>query len=131
MRNDRELFMNSRIIFTINFCDRCAIWLEFVERFNLNMPPEKRINIINCSKWQETGISDNPLINKYSKYIDGFPTMFFEGKKISGTNSREEAEAFLKVLCLKDFKLQVSVPYLFDKKCSYKQTIFGRRILCQ
>ena len=128
---DRELFMDKRIIFVLSFCPFCGIWLEFVERFNSNMPPDKRVDIIDCSKWQETGIPDNPLINKYSKYITGFPVLFFEGRKIEGTNSREEAEAFLKVLCANDFKLPTSIPYLFDKDCSYKNTFLGRRIVCQ
>lgn len=128
---DRNLFMNKRVIFTISFCEHCAIYLQFVERFNSNMSPDKRINIIDCTKWQETGIPDDPLIIKYSRYIDGFPTLFFEGRKISGTNSREEAEAFLKTLCANDFKLPTNIPYYFDKECKYINTIWGRRILCK
>ncbi len=131
MKIDRNLFMNGRVIFVLSFCNNCKIYLQFVERFNSNMSPDKRINIVDCTKWQETGIPDDPLIVKYSKYIDGFPSLFFEGKKISGTNSREEAEAFLKVLCANDFKLPTSIPYLFDKECAYKNTFFGRRIVCQ
>ena len=130
LKTDRELFMTGRNLFTIQFCNRCALY-SHIERFNSNMPPDKRIKVIDCTKWQETGIPDDPLIVKYSRYIDGFPILFFEGRKISGSNTIIEIDSFLKTFCANDFKLPVNIPYLFDKDCSYKNTFFGRRIVCQ
>ncbi len=129
-RRDRELYMTRRVLFYEKRCPYCSIWLEFIERFNMNMNPNKRIELIDCTTWQETGMSNNPLITKYASYIDGFPCLFFEGRKISGANSREECEAFLRVLCANDFKLPERMPPTFDYDCKYVRTIWGKRILC-
>lgn len=131
MKTDRNLFMKKRVLFYEDFCPYCAVYLGFIERFNLLMGPEKRIELVDCTRWQNTGIPDNPLIEKYAKYINGFPTLFFEGHKISGVNSREELEAFMKVMCSNDFKVSVRMPETFDKSCKYINTIFGKRILCK
>ena len=137
MNIDRELFMKKRILFVMKSCSHCAKWLEFIERVNTNMPLNKRIEVIDCSKWQETGIPDNFLIKQYARYIDGFPCLFFEGKKISGANSREELESSINVLCIDDFYYLPNITtsqgksILFNKECRFKNTIWGRRIICK
>ena len=137
MRYDRDLFMKSRVLFIKSRCRHCGIYLEFIERFNLNLPIDKRIKVINCAKFDEFGIVDHPLILKYKRYIDGYPILFFEGQKISGTNSREELEAFLKVKLYGDFLNGTNMmtdsgnSIIFDKDCSFRKTFLGRRIVCE
>jgi len=137
MKYDRELFMKSRILFIRSKCPFCGKWLEFIERLNLNLPIDKRIKVVNCAKFDEFGIVDHPLILKYRKYIDGYPLLFFEGQKISGANSREELEAFIKVKMSDDFLNGVDfmtdkgTSILFDKSCSFKKTFLGKRVVCE
>ena len=126
-----ELFLKKRVLFVEDFCPYCKLWLEVIERINAHLPIDKRIDVVNCSNWQSTGLADNSLIPIYAKYISGFPILFFEGKMVVGTNSKEECESFLKSLCQYDFIIPMTPEKTFDYDCSFKKTIWGRRIVCE
>lgn len=132
-----DFFHKRNVLFIQDFCPHCIKWEEFIERKNINLQPNHRVQIINCTKWVNTGIPDNPLIKIYSKYLDGFPCLFFDGKKISGTNSKEEAEAFFRSYFSNRFIIPENMESIkgksitFDFDCHYKKTLFGRRIVCK
>lgn len=129
MNQIRQIYFNSRILFVIDGCPHCMNYKRFIERLNLELPFEKRIRVINATVFNTLGIVDDPMIGLFDKYIDGYPTLFLNGIKITGANSQEEAEAFIKAAVHKDFIVPRDNPYLFDKDCRYSKNKFGRKIL--
>ncbi len=137
---DRKLFLNNRVLFVRSNCPHCKIWLTFIERINMNLPIEKRIRVIDCKKLEDFGIIEHPLIRAYKKYIEGYPTMFIDGQKIDGANTREEMEAYLKGRLFNEFIVTPNMTViadgkefdlLFRKQCQFKNTLFGRKIICK
>jgi hypothetical protein len=128
----RRLFRNTRVLFVIDRCPYCAIWKEFIDRLNVNLPIQKRIKVIDCTFQNQFGMIEHPLIKVFDKYLDSYPVLFFEGQKITETNSRVEIEAWLKTRMRDEFMNPVNIPYLFTKECSYqKRPLLGRTIVCQ
>jgi thiol-disulfide isomerase/thioredoxin len=125
-------YLNARILFIIDKCPHCRFYKEFIERVNLKLPFDKRIRIVDCTRYYEFGIIDNPLIIKYNKYVKGsFPVLFYRGFRLDGGNSREELEAFINTLVYNDFKLEEKNNFLFDKECQIvKKGIFKNRLIC-
>ncbi|HJX49871.1 MAG TPA: hypothetical protein VJ438_00230, partial [Candidatus Nanoarchaeia archaeon] len=87
----RKMFMKARILFVLDNCHFCARWKEFIERINIELPIEKRIKVIDMTIYERLGVSTNPLIKLFYKYIpDKYPSLFFEGVILTGANSRVE-----------------------------------------
>ena len=129
---NREIFMRTRVLFTINGCHHCHIWSEVVERYNTKMPLSKRIRVVDCTKYYDFNIITDPIIRLYSKFIKGnYPTLFFEGEKVDGANSREEVEAWLLTRLFDDFIVDENNSAMFNKDCQYQDTIFGRKPVCR
>ena len=143
----REAFMQNRVLFTIDRCAKCHLYKEFIERLNLNLPIEKRIINIDCTSYENFGVP-HPLIKLYGKYIKGYPTLFWEGAKMEGANSKEELIASLKVLTSDDVEIpeelisEYESGYLeltYNKECKFEESrlndwvlnIFGgKKISC-
>jgi len=125
-------FMDARILFVINHCSHCRLYREFIERVNLKLPLNKQISIIDCTRYYDLGIIDNPLIKKFDKYIKGnFPLLFYAGMKLEGGNSREELESFITSLVYKDYIVSEEIPYQFNKECVVVQKgIFKKSLVC-
>src|SRR3990167_3788147 len=86
-----------------------------------------RVMIIDGTLMAQHGILDNPLLKVFDKFIEGFPTLFIEGKKIGMANSKEEAIAFLRSYLYDDYiiprvKLQ-------EVECEYVKKWFGKKVL--
>src|SRR3990167_674618 len=112
------LLTESRILFIVSRCQRCAVWLEFVERINSELEFNKRIEVIDCVRYHDYGIVDDPKIPLFMPYIQGeYPVLFFEGGRKDGTNTRIEAEAWLRAKVHEDFIFKQHNPYFFDKQC--------------
>jgi len=127
------LLYKARVLFVIENCSHCSIWKEFVDRMNLEVSHDKMIEIIYCDKYHDFGIIENPKLRLFYPYFQGsYPTMFFDGIKISGTNSLAEAEATLMVLFDQDFNNPTYNPNMFNKSCSYvKRGIFKNEVFCK
>lgn len=118
-----------RILFVIDGCHICNIWKSFVHRFNLKLKPEKRIKIIDCTRYDSYGVEDNPIIKLFEKEIDGYPVLFLEGSRKDGANSLIECQAWLKARLFGDFVFQERNEYLphigkyamFNKDCRIKK----------
>ena len=125
INNYKEIYLNSRILIIEKGCGFCRVWKHFIERENLKLKPEKRITIIDGTLMAQHGILDNPLLKVFDKFIEGFPTLFIEGKKIGLANSKEEAIAFLRSYLYDDYiiprvKLQ-------EVECEYVKKGFTRK----
>jgi len=137
---DREFFMKARVLFVIDGCDHCRIWKTFIEKFNMNLPINKRIIMLDCSRYHDFGIIEHPLIRAYRKHLGSYPTLFFEGQKVEGTNTSIELLAFMRSYCKDDVLLPDRlytildgkfIPFNFERECEHKRTWLGKRVVCQ
>lgn len=130
------------LLFTISDCPFCRKWMDFIERVNKDLKFEKRIRVIDCTKYHQFRIIENPAIRTFYKYIDGeYPVLFhvtgvfgsnIVGLRKDGTNSVTEAEAWIRSLLDEDFIYPQNNQYMFRKECSFgKKGIFNKRILCK
>ena len=127
---NNKTFSKIRVAFIIQGCPRCRLICEFIERINAKLPVYKRIQVIDCTYYNNYKITENYLINLYGKHFDGFPTLFIGNKKISGANTRIESEAFLSSLLEEEYDIPEYSDKKFNKKCEFKKGIFGRKIIC-
>ena len=127
-----DLFKHARILFTIRFCPHCKIYNQVLERINIKLPLHKRIAIIDCTKYHDFEIVDNPLISVFAKHINGnYPTLFFEGEVIRGANSKEELEAWLYNRLYNDFIVEEKGKFfMYTGDCEWKKTIWGKKPIC-
>ena len=126
-----------RILFIRQGCPYCAKWEKFIYSLNQELKLDKRIKVIDCTKYHNYGIYDDPIIKLFEEDFDSFPTLFFEGEKKEGANSTIECKAWLvtRLLLAGDFIFPKSPEYLpeindymiFDKKCKY----INKRVYCQ
>ena len=127
----RESLIKSRTLLVIQNCGICRKWKEFIERFNLELPIEKRIKVIDCTNFNSLRVIDNSLLQIFDKYIpDQFPVLFLDGMRINWANSREECEAFVRGYLHKEFIIPRENPFMFNQKCKYiKRGFFGKKTL--
>ena len=126
----RELFLKSRILFIIEGCYYCRMYKSFIGRININLPVNKRIELIDCSDYHDNKIRTDKRIELFMKYYEGsYPTLFIDGGIIRGANSVEELKAWLKGRLKDEFltyeNMDVEVfdkmeSLTFDKYCIYK-----------
>ena|SRR3990167_7892144 len=125
-----QIYKNARVVFLLVDCPVCRVYKYFIERINLEIPSSKKIKIVYVIEdaWGNQSCSD-PYFKVFDKHIKSFPILFFEGMKITGANSRIEAEAFLKTALHKDFILPKENPHIFTKEMKIIKTgIFGKKI---
>lgn len=123
------LLTRGRFLFVRNNCDYCAIWKKFIFKLNSEIKQDKRIRIIDCTKYDEQGVCDNPVIKLFEKYLDGYPVLFFEGEMKSGAHSVIECEAWLRSRMFNDFYFQqipehlpnIDKPVMFNLKCKHRK----------
>ena len=124
-------FRKYRILFVKSSCIHCRKYLEFIERINLKLPIDKRIKIIDCTMAQY-GIIDNPLIVLLDKQIEGYPTLIFDGLKISGINSAIETKVFLETYLNKEFIVYEDNNFMFNSDCEFKKGgLFNKKVVCK
>lgn len=129
-----HLYKNTRALYVLNSCKHCRKWKEFIERLNFKIELGKRIEVIDCTMYDKFGVVTNPLIKVFEKYIKEYPTLIFDGVLISGTNSREEAEAYIRTALRNDFILPTEIKNIFNKDCHFEKKGFliKRKVLvCQ
>ena len=131
------LLKNSRILFTIDNCQHCNIYKQFIQKININLNFDKQIDVVDCTKYYEFGIVTDPRIKLFSKHIGGsYPILFFEGRKLSGAQTRAETEARILAMCIGSFKKRyepenkeldlIGKNLFFDKDCEYH----NGRLIC-
>lgn len=133
MRTKNELLSKARVLFTIDDCYYCNQYKQFVERLNINLPFDKRINVRTVTQYYDYNISDDFLFLAFKDFIKGsFPVLFFEGTRIDGSNTRIEAEAWLRARLHDDFIVKEENPYMFNKECRIiKKGWFRTKLQCQ
>ncbi len=126
------LLLKGRFLFVVNDCEHCSIWKTFIDRVNAELKFEKQIRIIDCTEYHDFQIINDPIIRLFRKYIEGaYPVLFFEGRRKDGTNTRVEAEAWLRARVHEDFEEPRYNEFMFNKECEYRDRgLFKRRILC-
>ncbi|MEK6881294.1 MAG: hypothetical protein AABY22_16855 [Nanoarchaeota archaeon] len=97
------LLTRGRFLFLIDSCPFCRIYKRFLPYWNMQLKPDKRIRIIDCTMYNEHGIITNPIIKLFEPYLEAYPTLFFEGMKREGANSVVELIGYLKVKVFPDF----------------------------
>lgn len=131
-----NFFRKARILFVEDNCTYCAIWKSFIERINMQVKIDKGIRVIDVTKFERFDICENPLLKVFEKYIENYPTLFFDGMRIDGANSREEAEAYILSALRNDFIvkdnpiLEQTNRFIFDRECQYvKKGLFRKKTL--
>ncbi len=126
------LLLKGRFLFVVNGCPHCTVWKTFIDRVNSELKLEKQIRIIDCTEYHDFGIIKDPVIRLFRKYIQGsYPVIFFENRRKDGTNTRVEAEAWLRARVHDDFNEPRYNEHMFNKECRYgARGLLKRRIIC-
>lgn len=126
-----QQYKKYRVLFISSGCPHCRKYLEFIERINIKLPINKQIKIIDCV-YTQYGIIDDPLIALFDKHITGYPTLFLDGQKIDGMNTRFEAETYLKAYVENEFYTPEYTEGKFNKQCEViKSGGFKQKIKCE
>lgn len=128
----KELLEKSRVLFVKNGCPYCRLYYYFIEELNFNLPIEKRIKVINCSSYEQFGVAESYLIEIFAPYFNSYPTLFIDGRKVSGSNTLEELESWCKSYLSKDFIIPENNNFYFDaKQCHFIQKGFKKEVVCE
>ena len=57
-----EVFRKARVVFTIEGCPECRIYKSILQDFNSRLPVDKRVLMVDCTRYHDFGIIDNNLI---------------------------------------------------------------------
>ena len=131
---NKSVYKNLRVAFTIMGCEHCKVLKMFLDRFNINLPFNKRIRMVDCTKYHDLEIIDNSLIRLYKNHIKGtYPVIFIGYQKLEGATCEQEVKVFLNQYLSDDLILPLDDPYQFDKNnCRYEKDVFGRKkLVCE
>jgi hypothetical protein len=121
--NSKE-FRTYRIMFYVNGCSHCKIVSKFIEQINMKLPMHKRIRLVECTFYQKYGVITDPLIALFSKSFNGFPSIFLDGIKMEGANTKEESMAYLNAFLEDDYIIGEYTESKFNKDCRFEKGIF-------
>lgn len=129
------LLTNGRILFVEEGCPHCSKYKKFIFEFNKLLILDKRIKIIDCSKNDFLGITNNPIITLFAPYFDSYPALFIDGEKKEGANTIIECKAWLKTRLSSDFIFPEMPEFfqtigkysVFDQECKYHKG----RLICK
>ena len=126
------LLSNGRFCFVVGLCSHCEVWKSFIERINAELKFDKRIQVIDCTDYHDFGITTNPIIKLFAPYINNeYPIMFINFSRKDGTNTRVEAEAWLRAMLHDDFLEPRYNEFMFNKECEFgERGIFRKKIMC-
>jgi len=112
-------YTKRRVLFVVDGCIFCPTAKLVIARLNLNLPIDKQISIINCSKYYSLGVS-HPLIEEYKKEVKGqYPTLIIDGYKIPGANTQEEYYTFLTHFLQDEFLTDPYLQFQFPQDCHF------------
>ena len=74
-------------------CPICISYLGVIQRVNVRLPVEKRIQIVDTSDYEEHDVNLSPIVN-HLKW-EGTPTLFLDGIKVVGMTTPWYVEGFL------------------------------------
>ena len=112
------LLSNGRFCFVVNLCEHCSVWKSFIERINSELKFNKRIQIIDCTEYHDFEITNNPIIKLFAPHIKGeYPVLFINFSRKDGTNTRIEAESWLRAMLHDDFLEPRYNEDMFNKEC--------------
>ena len=128
-------YTEGRFLFVVEDCPHCAVWKKFIRLFNMQLRPEKRIKVIDCTYYDVFGISTDPIIELYENKLNSYPTLFIGDSKKEGAESVTECQSWLFARLFKDFifpqrnKMLTTIgkPLLFNQSCKYSKG----RLLCE
>lgn len=127
------LLTSGKLLFVVDGCSHCPIWKEFIEQINEEVEIEDRIEVIDCTLFEDYGIVDDFRILLFMPYIQHeYPILFYKGGRKDGTNTRMEAEDWLRAKLDDKFSLPQDNPYLFRKQCEFiERGRFKKKLFCE
>jgi len=89
--------MKTRFLLVRRGCPICRMFIKEINMINLVLPPDKKIEIIDCYRWEEFGIKI-PLMEKLEKdgLSEGFPFFYIDGVVVDVPPTREQLRIILK-----------------------------------
>lgn len=91
----------NRFLLVEKICPFCIKYFPIINRINSNLPPKKRIKIIDTTDFEQFGVQLNPIIEKIE--YEGTPTLMIDGIKVEGATSPMWIEGFLKSYLKEEF----------------------------
>ncbi len=97
--------VETRILMTRRSCPYCRQMIRVINKINLKLPVDKRIQIIDCWEHEEFGLNNLPIINKLesSGLKEGYPFLFIDGCVIDNATTQEQMEILLNTFLNDDF----------------------------
>lgn len=98
------------VTFIKSRCPHCKLVLNPVNKINMNLPINKRINMIDSIYWENFGINVSPIMSKLK--FDGYPTLFLSGTKVNHPLTSKQLKNFLDGYFEKDKVLAESPDFM-------------------
>lgn len=97
--------MNTRLLITRSGCPHCREMVKVVSRINLNLPIDKRIEIIDAWEVEHFDLQNIPLLKKLEedglKY--GYPFLYISGIVIEPAPTEEMMKRLLDKFLYEDY----------------------------
>ena len=97
--------MKTRMIIVRRKCPFCRDAIKVINKINLNLPLDKRIDVIDAWQWEEFGVDSLPILKKLEKdgLMEGFPLLIIDGVRIEPAPTSEQMDILLKTYLKEDF----------------------------
>ncbi len=73
-----------RLIAVRRGCATCREWIGIVNRINMRLPYERRIEVIDNYLWEELRISLFPILDRFDESLfNSYPLVFIDGRIVT------------------------------------------------
>jgi len=73
-----------RLIAIRRGCEMCREWIGIVNRINMRLPRQKRIEIIDNYLWEELRISLYPILDRFDESLfNSYPLVYLDGRIVT------------------------------------------------
>lgn len=77
-------------------CKICLEYLKFIDLFNMRLPLDKRVKIIDAFEWENFQVVPNKVMEKFDpKSFNAYPYMYLDGIEFLGGTNAEQLRIML------------------------------------
>jgi len=93
-----------RVLLYKQGCPACLEYLRVVPKINLRLPIGKKIELKDCSEWENFGLRSHPIMDKFNdEDFQDYPLLYLDGILIIGIAWAEQLKIFLETRFKEEF----------------------------